>query len=1098
MAGSSVIVWQAESIENSDAEVLSFEMKESTGLINIVQQGPLDRWNWVPEQAGVYQVRVTAINANGDSSEGPWSEPFKITPPLEVNTFSPDRPAPQMAGASPINWAVAASGGVGEYSITFELEHGSNTTVVQSGTATTWAWLPNQAGNYRIRSIIEDSLGNRIESPWSETYEIVPELKVESFMPDLSSPQMAGTGPVNWTVSATGGVGDLSFSFELEQDGGAPGIVQSGVTSSWDWRPVRAGSYRVRCVVEDTRGHQFVSSWSDPYEITPPLEVDTPRPGKSAPQAALTKPITWMIDATGGVAPLSYELDLEQNGQLKLRIYSKSTPGWAWEPNTAGSYRVRAAVIDARGNRVESAWSDRYEIVPPLVIEPPVAGISGPQVIDTKLIPWSVSTSGGVGETKVAFELSRNDGEPRKIPGPSALSWVWQPEETGEYRVRAVVTDVLGNRQTSDWSEPYRIEPRLVIEDLAADRPAPQAARTVGILWTATASGGVGIKNYAFEISRNEETGPLTTQGVDNFWKWIPELEGNYRIRTIVTDALGNQLTSDWSKAYEIVPALQVKAPEPYNPADQYMIHAPINWSVQSSGGVGKRTYAFIYERKEGETVALPGSYSSGWKWRPDAAGFYRVRVLVTDALGNQKKSRWSDWKEIRTPLALGPLLPSRPSPQKTLQGAIHWRAKSSGGVGSVSYEFRSLMSGVESIEQTGPSPELHWDPRKAGLYQLKVRAWDEDGHTTETDWSDEYLLTPAITSDSLVAILPLENLADVKVSLPEFDYRYRDLLGDAFQFLPAKTLENFMQTHRVRYTGGIGLKLATALQEETGTDAVLISNMETWNERGSPRVAVISRLVTTGENPAIVWIDSVGLTGEDSPGLLGIGRIRKPQELLNNALKRLAVSLQSYLAGTYPSYRHMADQQGLRLINGTGTADGAIGPMKGRHLPQFSYRATSFDPAIKYRVAVIPFLNINARKHAGKIVALHTVKQFHRYANIQVIEPGLIREALLKYRMVMQSGPSLAASDLLHSPDILGADIIVSGRAFDYQGEVGKSKVDFSVQAFDGVKREVLWASRSYAVGDEGVYFFDWGRVLMAHGLTSYMTQAVINLLEE
>jgi len=790
---------------------------------------------------------------------------------------------------------------------------------------------------------------------------------------------------------------------------------------------------------------------------------------------------------------------LEQDGQLRLKIRTKSTPGWAWKPDTSGNYRVRAAVIDARGNRAESAWSDRYEIAPSLVIESPVAGVTGPQVIDTKLIPWSVAFSGGVGETSVAFELSFNNGKPVELTNESSFGLMWQPEKPGSYRIRAVMTDSLGNQQTSKWSADYRIEPPLMIENLIADRSGPQAAQSVGILWATRASGGVGDKTYAFELSRNEETGPLTDQGFDPTWQWTPEQEGSYRIRIVVTDALGNQLTSSWTKPYKIVPALEVTIPEPDSLSKQQMIHSSVSWNVQSSGGVGKKTYVFIYETKSGETQSLKTGAANVWKWRPATVDFYRVQVLVTDALENQQKSAWSDWNEIRSPLSLNALFPLQPSPQVALNETIRWQTEVSGGVGVVSYEFRSLMGGIESIEQTGTSSVLDWSPRIAGNYRMKVHIWDENGHMTKSGWSEDYFISPAIRSDSLVAILPLENLADVKVSLPEFDRRYRDLLGDAFQFLPTEALENFMYTHRMRYTGGIGLTLAMALEEETGTDAVLISNLETWNERGSPRVALISRLVTTGKNPAIVWIDSVGLTGEDSPGLLGIGRIHESQELLDNALKQLVVSLDSYLAGTFPSYRRMADQQELRLINGkTGTADGAIGPVKGRHQPQFSYRSTSFDPAIKYSVAVIPFLNINARKHAGKIVALHTVKQFHRYANIQILEPGLIRETLLKYRMVMQSGPSLAASDLLHSPDILGADIIVSGRAFDYQGEVGKSKVDFSVQAFDGVKREVLWASRSYAVGDEGVYFFDWGKVPMAHGLTSHMTQAVINLLEE
>ena len=108
------------------------------------------------------------------------------------------------------------------------------------------------------------------------------------------------------------------------------------------------------------------------------------------------------------------------------------------------------------------------------------------------------------------------------------------------------------------------------------------------------------------------------------------------------------------------------------------------------------------------------------------------------------------------------------------------------------------------------------------------------------------------------------------------------------------------------------------------------------------------------------------------------------------------------------------------------------------------------------------------------------------------------MRETLLRYRMIMQTGPSMASSDVLQDKDILGADLIVSGKVFDYQGEFGESKVDFSVQVFDGLKREVVWASRSYATGYQGVYFFDWGSVPSAHGLASRMTQAVVGLLTE
>ncbi len=634
---------------------------------------------------------------------------------------------------------------------------------------------------------------------------------------------------------------------------------------------------------------------------------------------------------------------------------------------------------------------------------------------------------------------------------------------------------------------------------VTADQPAPQMAGTGPITWSVAASGWVGNKTYLFELSHNEEIEQFAQEGPDTNWSWIPETAGLYRIRVVVADALGNKRQSDWSDPYEIMPPLEVSAPTPNNPASQYLLDSRIKWLAEARGGVGKKKYAFTLEQKSGEVVTTPVDSDDVWIWQPKKTGFYRIQVSVLDARGNQQKSPWSEWKEIRAPLSLDALNVSAASPRPALPETISWSASTSGGIGIVTYEFCSIMQGVESIEQRSSSPLLAWQPRKAGLYRIKVRVWDDENRVVESAWSDDYLITPAVTTASRVAFLPIFNLADVKAPIQKIGQLFKDLLRKDLQLLPEEELESFMQTHRMRYTGGLNATLAQALREEIEVEAVFVTVLETWEEGPSPQISLISRLVTTGDAPEIVWIDSVGLTGEDSPGLLGLGKISDAEQLSRMALERLRLSFQSYLEGNDPSYRHLIDGEGVRLINKKSEkADGTPDSVKRRHQPQFAYRASTFDPAGQYRVAVIPFMNINARKYSGEIVALHTVKQLHRYANLRIFEPGLIRETLLNYRMIMRSGPSLAAADVLTDAKILGADIVTSGKVFDYQGERGDSKVDFSIQVFDGVKREILWASRSSATGNQGVYLFNWGRVPSAHGLTSRMTQSAIQQMEE
>jgi hypothetical protein len=146
------------------------------------------------------------------------------------------------------------------------------------------------------------------------------------------------------------------------------------------------------------------------------------------------------------------------------------------------------------------------------------------------------------------------------------------------------------------------------------------------------------------------------------------------------------------------------------------------------------------------------------------------------------------------------------------------------------------------------------------------------------------------------------------------------------------------------------------------------------------------------------------------------------------------------------------------------------------------------------YAVAVMPFFNFSERNFAGEIIALHFVRQLLARENFNVIEPGVVRHALLRGRVIMRDGISLADAGLISR--LLAVDLILSGKVMDYQdfqGPAAKPKVDFSAEIFEKQSREVVWAVQSYNRGDDGVYFFDWGRVNTAYVMATQMVQLAV-----
>ena len=337
---------------------------------------------------------------------------------------------------------------------------------------------------------------------------------------------------------------------------------------------------------------------------------------------------------------------------------------------------------------------------------------------------------------------------------------------------------------------------------------------------------------------------------------------------------------------------------------------------------------------------------------------------------------------------------------------------------------------------------------------------------------------SPAGVERFQIAVLPVENLSGALSPLKEMRQSVIDRLKtEGFPVLEEGILEKFMARHRVRYTGGIDQRTAKALKDETRTEAVLITSVELYSDRVPPKIALIARLVSTGDKPIILWMDGVGLAGDQSPGILGLGLIEDPQELRKKAMSSLLSSLIGYLSGE-------KGKMGIKSV-------------KRKFSPKIAYRSFEISPDKKYRVAVVPFFNKSDRKNGGEITALHFVEELTRIEAFDVVEPGVVRQGLLNLRVIMEEGVSLVNANIIFG--LLDADLILSGKVLDYQdyqGASGTPKVNFSVILIERKNRLIVWSSESYNQGDDGVFFFDRGKVNTAYTMTSQMAQAIGKIL--
>jgi len=319
------------------------------------------------------------------------------------------------------------------------------------------------------------------------------------------------------------------------------------------------------------------------------------------------------------------------------------------------------------------------------------------------------------------------------------------------------------------------------------------------------------------------------------------------------------------------------------------------------------------------------------------------------------------------------------------------------------------------------------------------------------------------------VLVLPPENLTGGSLPARELmEPIERALATRGVDVITGAQLEEWLARYRIRYTGGVDAVAAQAAREELGADGLLVTSIQVYDD--APRLALSMRLVASGPEPRIVWAESWGRTGADSPGLLGLGFVGSLEELRAEALGSLFASLGDRLEGRGPVAR----------------------PCPG---------GAWFDPRIAYEnppdrrestsVAVLPFVNYTRRRGAGELLALEFTGQVAAVPGVEAVEPGVVRDALLKRRIVMEDGVSLDQARTL--TNALQADLVVAGYVFDFDDGGYVPVANFTVLVLDRKTNRIVWESTSWNKGTDSETVFGLNRVTTGHQLACRMARNAV-----
>ncbi|HEX4526832.1 MAG TPA: Ig-like domain-containing protein, partial [Gaiellaceae bacterium] len=409
-------------------------------------------------------------------------------------------------------------------------------------------WLTNGVadGTYDIEVVVTDQAGN-------SSTQLLSSKIVDNTAPDLAAVTAPGAaadvgGIVPFAAvahDATSGVGAVVFQVQWSGASGFTTVdadTSAPYTGSWNSAGVPDGPAQVRVAVTDVAGNGPI--YSSPVSFT----VDN-----TAPTVVLSAPPSTnagaSLSATGtaDIQSVTYAYSPHAAGTWTAigTVSSPFATSWATASLPEGAYDVRAIATDGGGNAgtdVSTVLVDRTSPTATLIQPANGTTVGGTSVA---LVASASDDSAGVASVVFGYRPNGSIGAYTAIATPTsapyAAAWDTSALASGDYQVRALVTDKAGNTYATNHVMTVDSTPPVVT--------SLNVATAVSGTVTPSVSTNADATSVTYELSpagSNTWTQVATSSSAPHFpgsFNSASLADGLYDVRAVVRDAFGNATT---------------------------------------------------------------------------------------------------------------------------------------------------------------------------------------------------------------------------------------------------------------------------------------------------------------------------------------------------------------------------------------------------------------------------------------------------------------------------------------------------------------------------------------------------------------------------